>query len=66
MVKLHHPTLQEEPRNQQPAIIPPRQDSSLLDWLSETGRLVAREAGEHHREEIEEKEPEELMQTANS
>ena len=66
MVIVHHPALQEEPRNQQPAIIPPRQDSSLLDWLSKTGRLVACEAGEHHREEIEEKEPEELMQTANS
>ncbi len=66
MLKVHHPALQEEPRNQQPTIIPPRQDSSLLDWLSETGRLVAREAGEHHREEIEEKEPEELMQTTDT
>ncbi len=28
MVIVHHPALQEEPRNQQPAIIPPRQDSS--------------------------------------
>jgi hypothetical protein len=52
MVKLHNPALHTEPRNQEPAIIPPRKDSSLLDWLSETGRLVARKAGEHHYEEI--------------
>ncbi len=66
MVKLHHPALQEEPRNQQPAIIPPRQGSSLLDWLSETGRLVVREAGKHDHEEIGEKEPEELMETTDT
>ena len=63
MVKLHNPALHAEPRNQEPAIIPLKQDSSLLDWLSGTGRLVAREAGEHYHEEIEEEEPEELMET---
>ena len=62
MVKVHNPALQAEPRNQPPAIIPPRQDSSLLDWLSKTGRLVAREVGEHYHEEIEEEELEELME----
>jgi hypothetical protein len=66
MVKLHNPALHTEPRNQEPAIIPPRKDSSLLDWLSETGRLVAREAGEHHYEEIEEEELEELMETTDT
>jgi hypothetical protein len=63
MVKLHNFALHTEPRNQEPAIIPPRKDSSLLDWLSETGRLIAREASEHHYEEIEEEELEELMET---
>jgi hypothetical protein len=66
MFKLHNPALHAEPRNQEPAIIPPRKDSSLLDWLSETGRLVAREAGEHHYEEIEEEELEELMETTDT
>jgi hypothetical protein len=70
MVKLHNPALHAEPRNQEPAIIPPRKDSSLLDWLRETGRLVAREAGEHHHEEIheeiEEEELEELIETTNT
>ncbi len=66
MIKLHNPALQEEPRNQEPAIISPRQGSSLLDWLSETGRLVAREAGQHHHEEIEEQELEEFMETTDT
>jgi len=66
MVKLHNPALHTEPRNQEPAIIPPRKDSSLLDWLSETGRLVARKAGEHPHEEIEEEELEELMETTDT
>lgn len=66
MVKLYNSALHEEPRNQEPAIIPPRQDNSLLNWLSKTGRLVAREAGEHNYEEIEEEELEELMETTDT
>lgn len=66
MVKLHNPALHAEPRNQEPAIFPPRKDSSLLDWLRETGRLVAREAGEHYHEEIEEEELEELIETTDT
>ncbi len=66
MVKLYNPALREEPRNQEPAIVPLRQDSSLLDWLTKTGRLVARQAGEYHPEQIEEEEMEELMETTDT
>ena len=35
--------LREEPRNQRAAVIPLKQESSLLDWLHSSNRLIARE-----------------------
>lgn len=40
MVKLSNPALHEEPRYQPTAIVPLKQEESLLDWLESTGRLV--------------------------
>jgi hypothetical protein len=39
----YNPSLREEPRGQRAAVIPVRQESSILDWLENTGRLLARE-----------------------
>ncbi|MGI8503776.1 MAG: DUF3134 domain-containing protein [Hassallia sp.] len=38
--------LREEPRNQRAAVIPLKQESSLLDWLQASNRLIAREVQE--------------------
>ncbi|MGI2905898.1 DUF3134 domain-containing protein [Tolypothrix sp. VBCCA 56010] len=38
--------LREEPRNQRAAVIPLKQESSLLDWLQSSNRLIAREVQE--------------------
>jgi Protein of unknown function (DUF3134) len=51
----YNPSLREEPRGQRAAVIPARQESSILDWLENTGRLLAREpvdAGYPSAEEI--------------
>ncbi|NJL62247.1 MAG: DUF3134 family protein [Methylacidiphilales bacterium] len=39
--------LREAPRNQRAAVIPLKQETSLLDWLQASGRLIAREQQEH-------------------
>jgi hypothetical protein len=38
--------LREEPRNQTAAVIPSKNESSLLDWLESNGRLIARDIQE--------------------
>lgn len=38
--------LREVPRNQRAAVIPLKQESSLLDWLQSSGRLIARDVHE--------------------
>jgi hypothetical protein len=38
--------LREQPRNQRAAVIPLKQESSLLDWLQSSGRLIARDVHE--------------------
>ncbi len=38
--------LREAPRNQRAAVIPLKQETSLLDWLSASGRLIARDKHE--------------------
>jgi hypothetical protein len=40
---VYNPSLHEEPRNKRAAVIPLKQESSILDWLEGTGRLRARE-----------------------
>jgi len=55
---MHNPSLQQQPRHQNAPIIPSRQQSSILDWLEDTGRLIPREPTEREllldEEEIEE------------
>lgn len=41
---MYNPSLREEPRNQPAEVIPLKQEFSLLDWLENTGRLIARDA----------------------
>lgn len=38
--------LREEPRNQRAAVIPLKQETSLLDWLETSGRVIARNVHE--------------------
>ncbi|MBW4686396.1 MAG: DUF3134 domain-containing protein [Komarekiella atlantica HA4396-MV6] len=38
--------LREEPRNQRAAVIPLKQESSMLDWLQSGGRLISRDVHE--------------------
>jgi len=46
--------LREAPRNQRAVIIPLKQESSMLDWLRLSGRLIAREVQEtDSREDVE-------------
>lgn len=52
--------LREAPRNQRAAVIPLKQESSLLDWLRSSGRLISRSAHEQELSE-EEEEIENLM-----
>jgi Protein of unknown function (DUF3134) len=40
---VYNPSLRQEPRSQKAAVIPARQESSILDWLENSGRLLARE-----------------------
>lgn len=43
---VYNPSLREEPRNQRAAVIPLKQESSILDWLENTGRLLARDSND--------------------
>ena len=40
---MHNSPLREEPREQQASVIPLKQESSLIDWLQASGRLIARD-----------------------
>ncbi len=55
---MHNPSLREEPREQRAAIVPSRQQASILDWLEGSGRLLARETSDREliddEDEIEE------------
>lgn len=42
----YNPSLREEPRSQRAAVIPLKQEVSILDWLENTGRLLARDVQE--------------------
>ncbi len=43
---IYNPSLREEPQSQGAAVIPVQQESSILDWLEKSGRLLAREVQE--------------------
>ena len=40
---VYNPSLRQEARTQRAAIIPMQQESSILDWLESSGRLLARD-----------------------
>lgn len=40
---VYNPSLREEPRSQRAAVIPLKQESSILDWLENAGRLLERD-----------------------
>ncbi|WP_088241706.1 DUF3134 domain-containing protein [Calothrix rhizosoleniae] len=46
--------LREAPRNQRADIIPVKQESSLLDWLKSSNRLIPRDVHEKQTSEEEE------------
>lgn len=56
-----NPALHEQPRNQPAAVIPIQRDSSILDWLEGTGRLLSRESSDFDFLDSEEEEINELM-----
>ncbi|MER3495240.1 MAG: hypothetical protein C4323_25635 [Mastigocladus sp. ERB_26_2] len=53
--------LREEPRNQRAAVTPLKQESSLLDWLQNSGRLIARDTQEPDFSEDNEEEISEFL-----
>jgi len=65
MVKLSNPALHEEPRYQPAAIIPLKEEQSLLDWLASSGRLEPYVYVENYYEDEEDDEEEvaELIDT---
>jgi hypothetical protein len=40
---IYNPSLRQEHKNQRAALIPMQQESSILDWLESSGRLLARD-----------------------
>lgn len=46
LLDMQNPSLREEPRNQRAGVIPLQQESSILDWLEKSGRLLARDVQE--------------------
>jgi hypothetical protein len=46
--------LREAPRNQRATVIPLKQETTLLDWLQVSGRLIARDVHEPDFSEAEE------------
>ncbi|HEY9298268.1 MAG TPA: DUF3134 domain-containing protein [Phormidium sp.] len=40
---IYNPSLREDPIDQPAAVIPTRHETSILDWLESTGRLLARD-----------------------
>ncbi len=41
---IYNPSLHQEPRSQRARVLPQRQSSSILGWLEQSGRLLARES----------------------
>lgn len=43
----YNPSLREEPRDQRATVIPLKQETSILDWLESSGRLLARDSNDY-------------------
>jgi len=61
----YNPSLREEPRSQRAAVIPLKQESSILDWLENTGRLLARDVQDPDFSDDEGEELNDLMANDN-
>lgn len=58
---MYNPSVRQEPRYEPAAVIPVKHDSSLLDWLEATNRLIPREQEESKTPLEEDEEISELM-----
>ncbi|HAC64280.1 MAG TPA: hypothetical protein DCF68_12250 [Cyanothece sp. UBA12306] len=58
---MNNPSLRQEPRYEPAAVIPVKNDTSLLDWLEATNRLIPRESQESTNPLEEDEEISELM-----
>ena len=43
---MYNPSLRQEPRYEPATVIPLKQESSLLDWLTKNDRIISREKQE--------------------
>jgi hypothetical protein len=43
---VYNPSLRQEPRSKKAAVIPPNKDTSILDWLEKSGRLLSRDSSD--------------------
>lgn len=50
----YNPSLREEPRDKRAGVLSQRQAVSILDWLEESGRLLARDSNDFDYSEDEE------------
>lgn len=53
---MNNPSLRQEPRYEPASVIPLKKDSSLIDWLEATGRLIKRDVVEEKEESLTEEE----------
>jgi len=51
---MNNPSLTQVPRSQGAPIIPVQRESSILKWLEDTGRLIAREVQDYDYRDNEE------------
>ncbi|MBE9128169.1 MULTISPECIES: DUF3134 domain-containing protein [unclassified Coleofasciculus] len=58
---MYNPSLREEPRDQLAQVIPIQHETSLLDWLESSNRLLAREVIDDRNSLENEEEITELM-----
>lgn len=58
---MQNPALRQEPRYEPAAVIPLKQEYSLLDWLEANGRLIPREVADVYQMIDEDEEITELM-----
>ena len=61
---IHNPSLTEQPRYQVADVLPSQQQPSILDWLENSGRLLAREP--HEADDYSDEEITELMSGEDS
>ena len=58
---MYNPSLRQEPRYEPAAVIPLKQEHSLLDWLQSNDRIISREI-EEQENNTQEEEISELME----